>query len=530
MALAMDILEIELGGRLVARRCITGRPVEIGRSPECDVVLDDPELAERHLLVSRVRGTVCVADISRGRRHAGMVQPLRPGEGLAVGEYRLLRREPRPDELRREPRPDAAQREPEALDGHPTQDLKRGSVVAPRMLVLVGRGPEARRYVLDDRPLHLGRDDGNDVVLADRAVSTRHVRLEPTDAGVLVRDLGSRNGTFVNGVRVQTALLAMGGQIQVGHAELRLVARTEAEPQTMIAESPAMLEMLAEAQRAALLSWPVLVHGESGTGKESVARALHELGTRVRGPYVALNAGGFATNLLEAELFGHEKGAFTGASQTHRGLFEQAHGGTLFLDEIGELPLECQARLLRVLESGELRRVGGEAMLRVDVRLVCATHRDLRAMVAEGAFREDLYYRIARLVLEVPALRSRPEDVRALARHFLHQVRNELGPRELSSGAEARLVAYDWPGNARELRNVLCAAACATTAPCIEEQDVDRALRRVGGRHPLRGPDPESMLRTLDACQGNLSAAARALGVPRSTLRGRLRASGRYEV
>jgi DNA-binding NtrC family response regulator len=454
-----------------------------------------------------------------------MVQPLRVGEGLALGQHRLVRREPRPDPVRRESGM-------AAHDGHPTQDLKLGSVVAPSMLVLVGRGPEARRYLLDDRPLHLGRDDGNDVVLVDRAVSTRHVRLEPTDAGVLVRDLGSRNGTFVNGVRVQTALLAMGGQVQVGHAELRLVARAEADPQaqTMIAESPAMLEMLAEAQRAALLPWPVLVHGESGTGKESVARALHELGTRAREPYVALNAGGFATNLLEAELFGHEKGAFTGANQTHRGLFEQAHGGTLFLDEIGELPLECQARLLRVLESGELRRVGGEAMLRVDVRLVCATHRDLRAMVADGTFREDLYYRIARLVLEVPALRSRPEDVRALARHFLRQVRNELGPRELSSDAEARLVAYDWPGNARELRNVLCAAACATTAPCIEEQDVDRALRRVGGRYPQRGPDPTSMLRALDAYQGNLSAAARALGVPRSTLRDRLRAGGHYEV
>jgi transcriptional regulator with AAA-type ATPase domain len=508
----MDILEVELRGRLVARRQITGRPMELGRAAECDVVLDDPALAERELLVTRMRGSVFAVDVSRGKRHVGMARHLPLGEGIRLGEYRLLRRE-------------LGSAGPA---GGQTEELEPSHVAAAVMRVLVGRGPDARRYLLDEQPLHLGRGSDNDVVLSDRAVSLRHLRLEPGDGGVLVRDLASRNGTFVNGVRVQTALLALGGHVRLGHVELRLVARAEAEPdaRAMIAESPAMLELLAEAQRAAALSWPVLVHGESGTGKESVALALHELGCRAGGPYVALNAGGLATNLLEAELFGHERGAFTGANQTHRGLFEQAHGGTLFLDEIGELPLECQARLLRVLESGELRRVGGESTLRVDVRLVCATHRDLRAMVADGRFREDLYYRIARLVLEVPALRSRPEDVRALARHFLRQVRGELGVRELSSDAEARLVAYDWPGNARELRNVLCAAACATTAPWIDEQDVDRALRRVGGRHPARGQDAEAVQRAVVAYQGNLSAAARALGIPRTTLRDRLRASG----
>src|SRR5690606_12158912 len=155
------------------------------------------------------------------------------------------------------------------------------------------------------------------------------------------------------------------------------------------------------------------------------------------------------------ELFGHERGAFTGANAQHRGVFEQAHGGTLFLDEIGELPLELQARLLRVLETWEVRRIGGESDVRVDVRLVCATHRDLRKMVADGEMRLDLYHRISLLVLPVPPLRDRPGDIEALARHFLSRESEQLGPKRISEPAVARLLAYDWPGNARELRNIV---------------------------------------------------------------------------
>jgi DNA-binding NtrC family response regulator len=200
---------------------------------------------------------------------------------------------------------------------------------------------------------------------------------------------------------------------------------------------------MAEVDRFAGLSWPALIRGETGVGKEHIARALHERGRRQKGPFVPLNGGGLPRELIESELFGHERGAFTGAVQAHRGAFEQAHGGTLFLDEVAELPPDVQTRLLRVLETWQVRRVGSEAARRVDVRLVCATHKDLRTMVQEGLFRSDLYYRIHRLVLEVPPLRARPDDIAPLAQHFLHLMESEVGERCLGAQALERLYGYE---------------------------------------------------------------------------------------
>jgi DNA-binding NtrC family response regulator len=237
-----------------------------------------------------------------------------------------------------------------------------------------------------------------------------------------------------------------------------------------------------------------------------------------------------ARELVESELFGHERGAFTGAVATHRGAFEQADGGTLFLDEIGELPLELQARLLRVLETWEVRRVGSESSVAVDVRLVCATHRDLRKLVHAETFREDLYYRLARLVVTVPPLRERPEDVEALADHFLREIENDVGKKVLSREARDRLLVYPWPGNARELRNVLSAAAASSPSGRIEWADIGRAMDRVAGPHceSRQGSTPHAALhQVLEQHRGNVSAAARTLGMPRSTLRDRLRGLAR---
>jgi DNA-binding NtrC family response regulator len=313
--------------------------------------------------------------------------------------------------------------------------------------------------------------------------------------------------------------------VQVGRSELRIVER-DGESRLcgteLVAESASMLAVLAEAERAAHLPWPALIVGESGTGKEGIAALLHARGPRRTRPFVALNAGGVPGELVESELFGHERGAFTGATGARRGVFEQAEGGTLFLDEIGELPLALQARLLRVLESGEVRRVGGESARRVDVRIVCATHRDLRAMVCEGTFRQDLYFRIARVVLEVPPLRARQDDLSALARHVLRELEQVIGVRELAEPAMARLRGYPWPGNVRELRNVLSAAAALGCSPRIDALDIDRAIDRLGGHGGPR-VDTDALRRTVEQHGGNLSAAARALGIARSTLRDRLR-------
>jgi DNA-binding NtrC family response regulator len=275
-------------------------------------------------------------------------------------------------------------------------------------------------------------------------------------------------------------------------------------------------------ERSARLSWPILVEGESGVGKELIAHALHRRGPRAEGPFVAINAGGLPRDLIESELFGHERGAFTGATGVKRGVFEQAHGGTLFLDEIGELPLDLQTRLLRVLETWRIRRVGAEDSREVDVRLVCATHRDVRVEVERGRFRTDLYYRIARLVIDVPPLRERGGDISILANHFLRLVSAEVGARVLSRDAMTKLESYSWPGNVRELRNVVAAAAAATACGVIDGDDIDRVLGRLMGKGALSESDA-AILQVVERHRGNLSAAARALGVPRSTLRDRLK-------
>jgi hypothetical protein len=498
-------------GAPLAVRALGDSAVEIGSAPSCDLVVDDPVVPARAYLVQARGGTVWLFDLQRSQLDGRVLAYDRP---LALGErHQLVRRL-------------AGGASARAHDGR-TLPLEEDEPLAGcRWIVLIGRGGEGRRVVVGERPVRVGTAAHNELVLSDLTVSAQHCRFELEGRTLVVRDLDSTNGTFVQGVRVGRARLAPGALVRVGRTDLRVLVhspdRLETSP-ALVAASNAMQEVVAEARRFARLSWPLLLLGPSGVGKEELASLVHREGARPRGPLVALNAGGLPRELVESELFGHERGAFTGAQGQRRGVFEQADGGTLFLDEIGELPLALQSRLLRVLETWRIRRVGGEAELPVDVRLVCATHRDLAQMVAEGTFRQDLYYRLARLVLRVPPLSERPEDVIALAQHFLRALTQELGARSLSRAAEARLLLHSWPGNARELRNVLCAAAAVSASSRLEPEDVERALMRVSGplvRTPLDG---RSVERAVASYGGNLSAASRALSIPRSTLRDRLR-------
>jgi transcriptional regulator with GAF, ATPase, and Fis domain len=318
------------------------------------------------------------------------------------------------------------------------------------------------RIVLGGRTI-LGSAPAADVRVADREVSRLHAELEPTERGTWIRDLGSRNGIYVENVQVTAALLAEETRLRVGSTELRLrypsgPAPVELWPEERFGEvlgaSAAMRELFAQMHRVAAADAPVLILGETGTGKELVARAIHGASARAAGPFVIVDCAALASSLVEGELFGHTRGAFTGAVAARAGSFEAADGGTIFLDEIGELPPEMQPKLLRVLESQTVKRLGDSEHRRVDVRLIAATHRDLRRMVNAGAFREDLYFRIAVLPLVLPPLRARPADVPLLYRHFLagRQPREPVSERELAQMA--------WLGNVRELRNFverLCA-------------------------------------------------------------------------
>ncbi len=340
----------------------------------------------------------------------------------------------------------------------------------------------------------------------------------------------------------------------------KLRAQVAPRPGAMVGEGEAMRALRARLARVAASDLPALVVGETGTGKELVARALHEGGARAKGPFVAENCGAIAEGLLASELFGHEAGAFTGASRAHRGLFERAEGGTVFLDEVGEMPPRLQAMLLRALQEGAVRRVGGERSLRFDARVVCATHRDLGAMVRRGEFREDLYYRLRGVTLEVPPLRARVEDVPALVAAFLDEARAFRpggGAPEVSAEAMRLLLRHPWPGNVRELRAevqrwaVFCDGRVEASdlapelrglapppPPCPPGAPPDSA-RPPGARPPpapiapiaplaeaVEAAERAALARALDATGGNLSQSARALGIDRNTLKRKMAAFG----
>ncbi|MBL8683897.1 MAG: sigma 54-interacting transcriptional regulator [Myxococcales bacterium] len=438
----------------------------------------------------------------------------------------------------------------EPSEGWPkTERLALG---ATRELALVDDA--GRTYRLEVRALAIGRGSQCDIQLFDRSVSGVHARVVETDDGWEIRDQGSTNGTWVDSIRVTTARLRPGVEIVVGRSTLRCVARKvdESAPregptsEALYGRSVAMSRLRRETASAAITPYPVLVHGESGTGKELVARAVHQLRMKPRAPFVAINAGALPETLVEDELFGHEKGAFTGANARRRGAFEQADGGVLFLDEVGELPLAQQAKLLRVLETWEVRRVGAESPIRVHVKLVCATHRDLFALVREGRFREDLLFRIAQHTLRVAPLRERIEDLPSLARSLCERVAGELGRDVvLEDEALAKLLAYEWPGNVRELLGVLRAAA--SRAPDVRvgpEHLGDFAQRPRGNERQTEPPPPaiepvesvvipraqsvnlpsgEALLALLDSVGGSLSRLARLTGKSRAALRERVK-------
>jgi DNA-binding NtrC family response regulator len=336
--------------------------------------------------------------------------------------------------------------------------------------VAVTAGNEEGREVPLDRILEIGTDPSCGLVLTDPSVSRKHLLISVADDVILLKDLASRNGTVYGGARVREIEVPVGAVVQLGHTEIAIQARwyvREVQPSTarffgdLHGESVAMREVFAVLERAAASDATVLIEGESGTGKELAARSLHGASARRAGPYVVFDCGSVPPELAESELFGHKKGAFSGAVSDRTGAFQRADGGTLCLDELGELPLDLQPKLLRVLETGEVRSVGSDTPRKVDVRLVASTNRDLHAESKRGRFRSDLYYRLEVVRVRMPPLRQRPEDIPGLIAKLLE---GKLAPGDKMGGTNLRkLVGYAWPGNVRELRNAITRAV--TLAP-----------------------------------------------------------------
>ena len=426
----------------------------------------------------------------------------------------------------------------------------------PTLTVEVVAGPDVGAVLSEPREsVTVGVAAGNAVVLTDPSVSGYHLELTGRPDGILVWDCGSTNGTRVGDVTIERVVVVPGTVLDLGHTKLRvgggkralIELHDEDSLGALRGRSPSMRRLFAQLKKAARSEVPVLLVGESGTGKELMALALHDQGPRAKEPFVTVDCAALAPNLVASELFGHERGAFTGAGRQHIGAFELAHGGTLFLDEIGELPSELQSHLLGVLERRKFRRVGGQDEITVDLRVLSATNRDLRAEVNAGRFRLDLYYRLAVLSMEVPPLRERIDDLPLLIGHFLDELGHRGSLGEVFSDADLdRLERHHWAGNVRELRNL--EDATLAMGETMEPLGDPRSASDGGGRHspaaanliecPIGLPYNDARAQLLQEFElryltklihqagGNVSKAARQAGMNRSHLFSLLRRHG----
>ena len=418
-----------------------------------------------------------------------------------------------------------------------TEPLERRSK-APLDAIVRVSGAEAKpqQRQLREGSCIIGSAPGSDIVVSDRGVSRAHVELMLAPEGVSVRDLGSRNGTFFHGERIEKMVLGFGGQLRIGSATLSIEADTRVLDdgevfsggayRGIIGQSGAMRRLFAALTRLEGSLATVLVEGESGVGKERVAMALHEGSKVADGPLVTVNSGAFPKELIASELFGHRRGAFSGAFDDRRGAFESAHGGTLFLDEIGELPLELQPMLLRAIELGEVRALGDDRSKQVKVRIIAATNRELETAVQQGTFRQDLYYRLAVVRLQVPPLRQRPEDIPALVEHFAAEAGLEQLPPAIVEDMRGR----SWPGNARELKNAIVAYAALGDLPARRQAStaqVDGQIKQLIDVSRPFAEQKEAIVESftkqyledlLAHTGGNQSEAARVSGLNRTYL------------
>ncbi len=417
-----------------------------------------------------------------------------------------------------------------------------GQLVERSYVLTVVAGPDAGlRRVIEPGTTMVGTHPDNDLVLTDTTVSRYHLELQVRRDGLAVRDLETTNGTRWGGARVGAITLTEPGRLRLGKTTEVAIA-AEDLPATLdpypgdgfgavIGRTPPMRKLFALLARIAPTEATVLLEGETGTGKEAVAEALHQQGPRAAGPFVVVDCASIPRELIASELFGHARGSYTGAISDKRGLIESADKGTLFLDEIGELPLDLQPQLLRALEKREVRRVGETRPIAVDLRVIAATHRDLRAMVKAGSFREDLYYRLAVVRCELPPLRARIGDLPVLARHFAET----LGKSgwDVSPALVDELSRHGWPGNVRELRNVVeralslgtlavdvvpvsAAPSTGAAAPAGPSSAVLDLPFKEAKAALVEGFERDYLVHLLARHKGNISRAAQEAGIDRN--------------
>jgi len=526
-------LRFHTGPDLVFEHRLKPGRTTIGRADTSDIALPDETISRTHCIVQGRRDEWTLVDRSRhglrvdGARVDGRCA-LVDGSVIDLGSWRVV------VALAERDSPPTAAAAPD--QGHEiVHGVVEGRVVAERAVLVVASGPDAgRRVVLDRARAGVGAP-GSRVGLSDPSLVTDHVFLRVARGRVMVEP--GHGATFHDGVRVRDITPLHGDEdFRVGQTTLRVERRVTEETPTaegfgeLVGEAPVMQRLFGQLRRMAGHHYTVLVIGPSGTGKELIAKGIHDHSARADGPFIAMNCGAISETLFESELFGHEKGAFTGADRRRDGAFQEADGGTLFLDEVGELPEAAQAKLLRALETGEVRRVGSTRVSTPDVRIVAATNRDLPQEVAAGNFREDLFFRLAVLAVAVPPLRERLEDLPGLCVHLCHA----LDPSAyVTAEAMDVLRRHLWPGNVRELRNVLT-RAYVLGGPRIGSDALSfHQIPKSGGspvvvdvKGGLDGQERAFIQTVLARHAENRSAAARELGIARSTLHYKMRRLG----
>ncbi|HEY8077053.1 MAG TPA: sigma 54-interacting transcriptional regulator [Labilithrix sp.] len=445
--------------------------------------------------------------------------------------------------------PDSQQDMPRERDGHlgtiPIRPLI--DIGQPKLTITIeseNGKPSGRSVVHDGDVFRIGSHPSNALTLEDPAVSGFHCRIVPDDLGWRVEDSGSTNGTYLQKIRIVSAVLPIDAVLEIGQSIVRI--RAEAASRDLVPMMPqfgsltgtgkAMRKLFTMLEKVAASDINCLIHGESGTGKELVATEIVQRGERADRPFVVVDCGAISPTIIESELFGHVRGAFTGADRDRIGAFEAADGGTVFLDEIGELPLAVQPKLLRALEQREIRRVGETHTRKVSVRVISATNRDLEKEVNRGSFRGDLYFRLAVITVRVPALRERREDLAYLIRAFLEQLGAEASEHLFPDEVIEELAKHEWPGNVRELRNYVERSVVLQTArislpsppPSItgasglggpRPSDVDVRIPFKVAKDALIEQFERAYLRgILEAAGGNMTKAARMAGIDRMYL------------
>lgn len=518
----MALLTFHKGGAPLFKYPITSGSIKVGRDGGNDVVLPDEGISREHAEFFFDKGDLKVRDLSRNgtlvNKREVAIEKLKSGDIVRIGKWDIVSHYVSDEE--REVTVPANCEDTKVLDKNSSSAAE--TVDAFEVGVRHKNGNTTRRK-FTQTSVTIGSGADNDIVLAgDGYISKRHCKLEFAGGKLYILDLASTNGVIFEGEKFDRMAVNNRAKFSIGKTEITVQLKAKKEKASqgeMIGRSKEILKIFSLIKKVAPTLASVLITGESGTGKELVARGIHELSTRSRAPFVAINCGAIPANMIESELFGHEKGSFTGAVEQHQGVFEQASGGTLFLDEIGEMPMELQTRLLRALENRTIRRVGGKIDIPVDVRVVAATNQNLKENLESGTFREDLFYRLYVMHVNLPPLRERKDDVEALAEHFAEMFSVDNKKISISKKAMNILYDHDWPGNIRELKNTIQRAVILSSGGTIMPEHV--VLTDVSGKNrpaPLVDQEKEAILDALGNFAGNQVKAAVALGISRTTL------------